>query len=283
MQTAPEPTHKKRKFNWLMFLFGLIGLIIFLLPSIYSAWTTNQQAHDLNKYKQAVAKNPIAKESLLAYNEFIQQYQGHVPTKRYYEEAERVGIKSGSIMGYLSIPAIKLKNMPMAYGDTDTTLSKGLGTLPFTSLPIGSSNSLAAITGHSGMSNQIFFDNIKFLKKGDVIQLYSFGTKLSYEVTTKKVIDPNSPTATENFYLQPGKDLIALMTCTPVFINSHRLIVYAKRIPNKVADLKPTPYRAFWSVEHIYFIVVGLILLLIALAIWSVNRKKKKNEQAAQQ
>lgn len=273
MTKTTQPS-KKRK-NWLLTLFGIIGLIIFLLPSIYTWYTSQQQQKEVAEFRNNKTESAKINAAAKAYNDFIAQWQGHVPSKQYYQKAEDLGIKSGAVVSYLSIPSIKLKNMPIGFGDTDENLSQRLGTLPFTDLPAGGANTLATITGHSGFSNQIFFDNIKFLKKGDIIKIYTSESQLSYAVTSKKIIDPNTAGADRNFFIQPNKDMIALMTCTPVFINSHRLIVYAKRVPNKVANQKAVPYRAFWSVEHIYFIIVGLLLLLIALAIWRVSRRQK--------
>lgn len=276
--------NKKKKFNWLLTLFGIIGVIIFFLPSIYSAYTSYHQHEDLVKYEKTLPIDPKQVVLMKKFNQYLFQNQGHVsPASLAKKVKNEVKIDGGEVMGYLAIPAIDLKDMPIAYGDSDLTLSKGLGTLPFTSLPVGGKNSLATITGHSGMSNQIFFDNIKFLKKGDRIHLTMYGQKLDYKVTSKKVVDPHKVGVDKNFYVQKNKDMIALMTCTPVFINSHRLVVYAKRVPVKQEDPKTIPYRAFWSVEHIYFIVVGIILLIIALAIWQLERRKKKNDAVKKQ
>lgn len=274
---------KKRKISWPFIIFGVIGAIIFFLPSIYSAWTSYNQGQDLVKYEKTLPIDPENIKQMKKYNKYVKEWQGHVSTESLINKAAKdLDLHGGDVMGYLAIPAIKLKAMPIAYGDTDKILSKGLGTLPFTSLPVGGKNSLATITGHSGMSNQIFFDNIKFLKKGDKIHLTMFGYKYDYVVTKKKVIDPNKEGADRNFFVQDGKDMIALMTCTPVFVNSHRLIVYAKRVKVTPDNAKTIPYRAFWSVEHIYFIIVGLLLLIIALAIWRLERRHKKNVQKKQ-
>ncbi|APT17972.1 hypothetical protein FC62_GL001368 [Amylolactobacillus amylotrophicus DSM 20534] len=125
-------------------------------------------------------------------------------------------------------------------------LEKGIGNLAWSSLPTGGKNTLSVLTGHSGLANQIYFDNIKHLKKGDIIYLNVFGDKLSYKVIGQQVIDPNNHAEYDHLYVKPGQDRITLMTCTPIFINSHRLLIFAKRVPTKVAQKTQIKHRNIW-------------------------------------
>lgn len=70
-------------------------------------------------------------------------------------------------------------------------LEKGIGNLAWSSLPTGGKNTLSVLTGHSGLANQIYFDNIKHLKRVDLIYVHAFGQDLAYAMTNKIVIDPN--------------------------------------------------------------------------------------------
>ena len=56
---------------------------------------------------------------------------------------------------------------------------------------------------------------------------------LAYKVRETKVVEP---TETESLRSVPGKDLVTLVTCTPLGINTHRILVTAERI-------KPTPAK----------------------------------------
>lgn len=269
-----------RKKNLLIILFWIIGALIFLTPSIYSWYSSNKEAHSLIEYKRQIKTDSKQITAARIFNQYVKNNQGKVPTKRYFEEAKKAGINAGEVIGYLEIPAIKLKNKPILFGDSYENLSKGLGTLTFTSLPIGGDNILAGITGHSGVANQVFFDNIKFLKKGDLIKTYVLGEEYTYQVTHKKIIDPKKRFADRAFFIKENQNQIALMTCTPIFINSKRLIVYAKRIPNKQINNKAVQYRAFWSIENIYMIFVGIILIMILVAIYYRNYQLKRRHHA---
>lgn len=53
------------------------------------------------------------------------------------------------------------------------------------------------------------------------------GEKLTYKVVARKVVVPTDLTSLKP---QPGRDLMSLVTCTPVGVNSHRLIVTGERV-----------------------------------------------------
>jgi sortase A len=77
------------------------------------------------------------------------------------------------------------------------------------------------------------------------------------------------------------------MTCTPIGINDHRLLVYGKRIPLKQAEQKHTVSRDTFSPMNIWR--DSIILLLILLLIWWLyrwyqdHRDKKKCEEEERQ
>ncbi|MFD1392826.1 class C sortase [Lacticaseibacillus jixianensis] len=263
---------KSRLINAVLIATLLLGIALFIFPFALDWQQTAQRAQHETTYEQAYIPRPGGLSAkIAAYNRMIYAQQQGKPATKVPITALQKDLKDP--IGYLDIPAIKLKAMTIYFGDSDWVLSRALGTLPFTSLPTGGKNTLGGITGHSGLANRIFFDNIRYLKAGDVIYVNVLGARHAYAVTGKKVVDPKSPTAVKAFYVQPGKARIALMTCTPLFVNSHRLIVYAKRVPLKKAAAKKVADRTFWSVEHIWLAVIGAFLLLLLLALWGRRRR----------
>ena len=265
-------SRRSRLFDALLIVILFIGIALFILPFAFDWQQTNQRAHSETTYKQAYIPQPDGLQTRIdAYNAMIfAQQQKRANTKVAITSIQK---DLRDPIGYLDIPAIKLRAMTIYYGDSDWVLNRALGTLPFTSLPTGGKNTLGGITGHSGLANRIFFDNIRYLKNGDIIYVNVLGKRHAYEVDAKKVVDPESPSAIKAFYVQPGKDRVALMTCTPLFVNTKRLIVYGKRVPLKQAQATKTENRTFWSVEHIWLAVIGLFLLLLLLALWWRRRK----------
>jgi len=86
------------------------------------------------------------------------------------------------------------------------------------------------IAGHRDIRGSVFM-NLDKLKKGDDIFVYSGRGIFHYIVRTTKIV---KPTAIE--VMAPTSDArLTLITCTPVKIASHRLIVIADLDPKYVA------------------------------------------------
>lgn len=91
----------------------------------------------------------------------------------------------------------------------------------------------SVILGHS--SNDVFnngsykfvFVQLEKLEKGDTFYLHYNGTRYTYSVTEKRVIDP---TQVRELVIDNGKPLATLVTCTPPGTALKRLIVIAEQI-----------------------------------------------------
>ena len=105
--------------------------------------------------------------------------------------------------------------------------------------PIPGADSMPGETGNTvvlGHSSNDVFDNgnYKFvfvqldkLEKGDTFYLHYNGTRYTYSVTEKKVIDP---TQVSELVIDNGKPLATLVTCTPPGTALKRLVVIAEQI-----------------------------------------------------
>ncbi|WP_210603721.1 class C sortase [Brevibacterium oceani] len=137
------------------------------------------------------------------------------------------------VMTRLRIPKIDL-DLPVYHGTDDATLLKGLGHLEGTSLPVGGKGTHSVITGHRGLAEATMFTNLDKVGKGDRFTLTTFGEVLSYQVVRTQVVDPDE---TESLGTIPDRDLVTLVTCTPLGINSQRILVTAERVyPTPAAD-----------------------------------------------
>lgn len=135
------------------------------------------------------------------------------------------GIKD-NIIGYIEIPKINL-TIPIFLGANKDNLRKGAVHLTQTSYPIGGENTNCVIGGHSGYSLAEMFNNIDDLELGDIVYIHNFRETLSYEVYEKEVINP---TDIDRLKIQSKKDILTLITCYPIGANTHRYVVYCKRI-----------------------------------------------------
>jgi sortase A len=125
------------------------------------------------------------------------------------------------VMGYIEIPKINVL-LPIYHGVSSGVLSKGIGHLPETSLPVGGTSTHCVLAGHSGMSNARLFTDLPKLENGDVFYLHIYNKTLTYTVDqVKKVL----PTDTSDLTIVDGEDYVTLVTCVPIAVNSHRLLV----------------------------------------------------------
>ena len=133
---------------------------------------------------------------------------------------------TGEVFGYLLIPSIDV-NLPVYLGASKKHLSVGLGQVDGTSLPVGGMNTRSVIAGHRGGYSNHYFLFIDQLKPGDRIYLVVQGELLVYEMYATEVIDPSE---WEKLAAVEGQDTLTLLTCTPPPVNSHRLLVDARRV-----------------------------------------------------
>lgn len=134
-------------------------------------------------------------------------------------------------MGEILIPVIGV-DMPIMHGAGQDVLEHAAGHLPGTSLPVGGPDTRSVITGHSNLKDATLFTRLGELKQGDIAYIRIMGHTLAYKVTGRHVISPDD---TKTLRIQPGRDMLTLLTCTGPG-NTMRLIVDAIRV-----DDPPTP------------------------------------------
>lgn len=197
------------------------------------------------------------------------------------------------IMGSLEIPKISV-NLAIYHGIGEESLSQGCGHVEGTSLPIGGTGTHAVLAAHRGLANARLFTDLDQLGEGDVFYLHILDKTLAYEVDKIIVCLPED---TSGLTLEPDKDLVTLLTCTPYGVNTHRLLVRGSRIPYEEAKEKEakTTNAATKIMDERSWIRVGIGLLFILLFILymrnmkrgdraydlKVIEKRKKNDQEA--
>lgn len=185
------------------------------------------------------------------------------------------------LMARLRIPAIGV-DLPIYHGTSDATLLKGVGHLHGTSLPIGGVDTRTVLTAHRGLANATMFTNLVDLEDGDLFTIEVFGQTLTYQVFDTKVVAPDE---SEELLPQVGRDLATLVTCTPLGINSHRILVTGERvlpIPQEVLDLDPTdpdiPGFPYWLIPWAATIIAALSYLTYLIVALTRRRKKSAGE-----
>lgn len=159
------------------------------------------------------------------YGPDAEKFTGDPGERSLYESLLNLG--DSQPMGWISISSANI-TMPVYHGTADSTLKRGAGHLFGSSLPVGGKSTRAIITGHSGDPRAKLFTKLHDLKIGDTFALSTLSEDLYYRIREVRTITPDE---VEGLGIVPGEDLVTLITCTPVGVNTHRLVVTGERIP----------------------------------------------------
>lgn len=278
----------KRVRDILPVLVILAGLLVLLYPTISNYLIEQNASRAVASYDQAtVDLSAQEREQMLArahaYNDALAATSGAPTASEGGEPAQAVeayedllNLNGDGMMGYIIIPKMNVE-LPIYHGVEEKVLQVGVGHLSETSLPVGGEFTHAALSGHRGLPSAKLFTDLDQMEEGDQFYIKILGETLAYEVHS---IETVLPTETESLAIQPGEDLVTLITCTPYGINSHRLLVHAHRIP-----YVPEMEDEIDSVGGFINIPLPYLLLMIALAVLAVffivlkvrtNRKDKE-------
>lgn len=220
----------------LIILGGLLGLAYPAIGSFINSLTHRRAVMDYRKKAEELLDENAARMLREAeeYNEWIYS-RGESITGLNEEELgeyERMlAISSTGIMGFIEIPKIDV-TLPIYHGTREEVLQVGVGHLEGSSLPVGGESTHAVLTGHSGLPSSRLFTDLDQLTRGDTFTVTVLSHSATYEVDRTEVVEPEE---VEQQEIEKGRDLCTLVTCTPIGVNSHRLVVRGHR----VADAEP--------------------------------------------
>lgn len=231
-----------------------VGMLVMLYPSTASWVSQYNQSQTVVDLHKVVGGEPLAKlaaelESAHAYNTAlitgalgdgaelspasnIPTSDASVPSGFDYNQLLRVS--DDGLMARLRVPSINL-DLPIYHGTADSTLLKGVGHLEGSSLPVGGISQHSVLTAHRGLPESTLFNNLDQVKIGDTFTIEVFNEVLTYKVIKTQTVLPDESKALLPEY---GNDLVTLVTCTPLGLNTHRYLVTGERIlPTPVKDI----------------------------------------------
>lgn len=244
-------------------VLGLVGTCVWTYPMmaawlnqidqskvIENATTTNDPNAPDNAKQLKLAEEYNAKldagSAMIAKNERLPQYNGPA-TDGGSDGSDTLNYNdiltspSTDVMSRIQIPKINL-DLPIYHGTSDETLLKGIGHLEGTALPVGGEGNNSVVTGHRGLAEAEMFTNLDKIGKGDYFTFNTFGRVITYRVIDTKIVDPDQ---TETLDPVAGKDLATLVTCTPLGINTQRILVIGERViptpPEALRDATQPP------------------------------------------
>lgn len=272
---------KKKQSNWFFKLIFVLGFLILMYPQVsrlYYRVQSTQEVAAFEEGKAALSDAEIKKRMALArdFNDSLVNQNMEDPYSKARHERGRAEyarmLEVHEQIGHIQIPTIDL-DIPIRAGTSEEVLQTSAGHLEGTSLPIGGNSTHTVITAHSGLPTAKLFTDIKDLKKGDRFYIHNIAETLAYEVDQIKVIEPSN---FEDLLIVPGHDYATLLTCTPIGINTHRLLVRGHRVPyDKAVDDQFVADNRKDLLYKYAFIAVVLLILLLAYGSWKYQKKLK--------
>ncbi|VEI13006.1 class C sortase [Trueperella bialowiezensis] len=276
-------------------LIFLLGLSLALYPSVASWFSQHNQSKLIEELNSTHRDIPVPNEHILDAREYNRLLVGGVIVEADRHKATGQVEKEGpfdyhslltatesGIMARLRIESIDV-DLPIYHGTADDTLRKGVGHLRGTALPVGGPSQRSVLTAHRGLPEATLFNDLDKVEIGDDVVVEVFGEVLTYRIIDTQVIEPDD---TESISVEQGKDLLSLITCTPLGVNTHRILVTGERVyPTPEADLAAAgrspdiPGFPWWAV------IAGVSLVAAPVYVWRAGyaegRRKRAREDAA--
>ena len=221
--------NKKRLCTLLLLLLG-IGLLIY--PFIASEYNARHQSIVTSNYAYTMSKtdpSDLAEKwaEAKSYNDLLRNRRVN-PKEAGYDDL--LSTPDGT-MGVIRIPVIDV-DMPIYHGISNQAMTTGAGHMPNTSLPIGGEDTHCVISSHSGLASYRGFTDLPDMQIGDLFYVDVLGETLTYEVIRVQTVLPHE---IETVQAEPGQDLFSLVTCVPICVNTHRLVVTGSRVQDAPA------------------------------------------------
>ena len=283
----------RRLTNLLLLVIFLVGVGLLSYPAVSDYWNSFHQSRAIVSYTEKVATLDNEKyqqiiDSAVEYNRMVaersnQWADSEWEVKRYDTE---LNVDGTGNMGIITIPKLNVE-LPMYHGTDESVLQTSIGHIEGSSLPVGSPHlneedfddvefaSHSLLSGHRGLPSARLFSDLNNMEVGDVFYLTVLDQMLTYQVTDIYVVEPND---SSKGALVPGMDLCTLITCTPYGINTHRLLVRGRRIPNekKILDVRVTSDAVKVDSAFVAPFIAAPVLLLMVLWIMIITTGKRR-------
>ena len=260
----------KKNRTIIMVLFFFVGLLVLLYPSISDFYNQKRQSKVIVDYEALLEKYSNKDYTELfekadKYNQQLASYKvPYLSYKKIENYNETLDVNGTGMMGYISIDKIKVE-LPIYHGTSEQVLSVAVGHLEGSSFPVGGKGTHSVLSAHRGLPSSKLFTDLDKLEIGDTFTVTILDRLITYEVDQIEIVEPND---LKKLQIDPEKDYITLMTCTPYGINTHRLLVRGTRIENakektyitteafRISNLIVTPLVALPIIFVILLIII---------------------------
>lgn len=276
---------KKRILRTATVLLIIIGILALVYPSLSNLISDIHATQVINEYNSSI--QTMDKDKLNSQKQKAKQYNKGLSETVVKDDKDSLkkpvsSFNDGEMEGYITIPKINAA-LPIYEGTKEGVLSKGVGHVKGTSLPCGGKSTHCAIAGHSGLANAEMFSRLEELRLGDTFSIKFLDSDLEYKVDDIQILKPKD--ADGYVKIVNNEDYCTLITCTPVTVNTHRLLVRGKRIVeeardntrhiSKADDVLGDKQNKNWFIVFVFVSVP--VLFCVVLFIILFRRRRKRN------
>lgn len=234
-------------------LLGL-SLLFFFYPNIRELQMSHTVDQTIEQFQATQGTDQseadVLYQELQAYNQSLIA-NGQTLTDAWDYEQAPITVEhmpSDAIIGYIEIPDMDVR-LPLLLGASEENMAKGATVMSQTSMPIGGESTNCVIAGHRGYRGSPYFRNIQRLQVGSAVYVTNPWETLEYTVTGFDIIQPSDLDA---ILIQPGKDMVTLLTCHPYASRGeYRYVVYCQRAdtvsPEQLVALQNAPSTVYIS------------------------------------
>lgn len=291
-------SHTQRPKDAVTFWLSVIGWGCYVLAALLLAWVIGAVVHNdmleratADQVAEAPANWPEAnrREALArarSYNNALNGvFGGRIPADATDEKGNpqeladtdymhALSVDGNNAMARLNIPKISV-NIAVYHTTLDDVLSKGAGHIYGTALPVGDAHTYTVLAAHSGGVQGMLFTRLNEMGKGDVFYLDVLGGEQGYRITDIRTIKPEQMERTLQQIRdahKSGDATVTMVTCTPIGVNTDRLLVTGVRAPVP----QSIPAASTQRDGTLIAVGVGVAVFALALAVAIVVRRRAK-------
>ena len=289
---------KKKVSKFFIVIIFLAGLSLLLYPFVANQWNNHRQKQLISSYEDNLTQ--LTEAGDIDYAKELKKAQAYndalvpsilpdsfaVADAREEEDSTYMNclnLTGDGMMGIVEIPKIAIK-LPIYHGTSDEVLQQAAGHLEGSSLPVGGENTHSVISAHRVLPSAILFTDLDQLEDRDHFLIRVLDQTLCYEVDQIHIVEPEN---TSDLAVEPGQDLVTLLTCTPYAVNTKRLLVRGHRVPYEEETIEKEEKESPMSLytNYLLWVVVGLaVTAVLIIFLWQYDKRykrKMKEKQAA--
>lgn len=275
--------------RWLLGLALAVDLALMVIlcqpitaPIVYEQ-TVKEEVAVVEQGQKKPGIHQDLREAMEAYNLQLSQDQSGLDSVDSYEapglNLEDYGMEADDAVGYVEIPAMDV-TLPLYLGASRAHMNDGAAVLDQTSMPIGGNSTNCVIAAHRGWNGKAMFRDVELLQEGDLVYLTNLWETLTYQVTGISIIWPDE---VEAVAIQPGQDMVTLLTCHPYIVGTHRYLVYCRRVaddtpiqptttttPDVQQEQAEVSQPAIHTEKHLQVFALGLSICTAVVLIYSM-------------